>query len=253
MKSVVITGASAGIGKACAEIFAKNGYTLYLGARRAENLVGIATELQKLGNPKVFTEYLDVTKEDSCKKFVENVLQDSNKKIDILINNAGLALGTDKLVDSKPTDWDLMIQTNVYGLLRMTKSFLPSMIENQRGHIINLGSIAGHVVYEGGSIYTATKHAVRAVTKTLRLELNGTPIRVSSIDPGMVETEFSVVRFQDLTRAKKVYEGMTPLTASDIADAIYYCASRPAHVNIDEIILMPVDQAAIHKVHRKMV
>jgi serine 3-dehydrogenase len=172
--------------------------------------------------------------------------------VDALFNNAGLALGVDHVAKGVISDWQVMLDTNVTGLLRVTRAFLPKMIEANHGHVINMGSIASHVVYEGGSVYCATKHAVRAITKTLRLELNGTPIRVSLIDPGMVETDFSLVRFKDdAERAKNVYKGVTPLTARDIAECVWFTAARPPHVNIEEIVVMPVDQAAPHKVNRK--
>lgn len=251
MPSAIITGASAGIGRAIAETLAAGGYSLYLGARRQERLNSLVEDLRNAGSPKVFVSALDVTRQESCDQFVRDVLKETNNEIDVLINNAGLAMGADRFVESKPADWEVMIQTNVYGLLRVTKAVLPSMLARNVGQIINLGSVAGHSVYEGGSVYAATKHAVRAITKTLRLELNGTPIRISSIDPGMVETEFSIVRFQDEQRAKRVYAGMEPLKAKDIAEVVAFVISRPPHVNIDEVVLMPVDQASVYKVHRR--
>ena len=250
MQTVFISGASSGIGLACAEIFAKNKWNLVLGARRVEKLQAIAEGLKKLGAEKVFASHLDVSKVESCEKFVSDAMLATDKKIDVLINNAGLALGSKRLLDTPASDVDTMFKTNVYGVVQLSKLIVPQMIANKRGHIINIGSVAGHHVYDGGSIYCASKFAVRALSRTLRLELLGEPIRVTSIDPGMVETEFSIVRFQDEAKASKVYKGMTPLTPADIADTIYFAATRPAHVNLDEIILMPVDQAGVGKVHR---
>ena len=247
---VCITGASAGIGRATAEVFAQNGWSIALGARRKEFLDDLVLDLTHRGAPKVVTCSLDVRDPDSVDQFATLVLKNF-KTIDVLVNNAGLAAGTDKLASVKTSDIEAMMETNVMGLLRVTQKFLPGMLAADHGHIVNLGSIAGHVVYEGGGIYCATKHAVQAISKTLRLEVNGTKIRISNIAPGMVETDFSRVRFQDDSKAKAVYKGMTPLNGHDIAECIYFAASRPAHVNIDEIIVMPVDQAAIHKVNRK--
>jgi len=250
-KNVLITGASAGIGEACARLFAKNGANLILTARRTERLAKLADEIKKDYKVKAIYRQLDVSNKNSVAEVFRS-LKDGYEKIDILINNAGLALGLDKFQNSNPDDYDAVIDTNVKGLLYCTRAVITSMIERNSGHIINIGSIAGHEVYQGGSIYCATKHAVHAIYKALRIDLLGTAVRMSSIDPGMVETEFSVVRFKgDSEIAKKVYEAMTPLRADDIADAVLYCASRPAHVNINEIILMPVDQASAVNVSRK--
>lgn len=251
-KTVVITGASAGIGEATALAFAKEGWSLVLGARRSERLRELATSLTGAGAAQVKVFCLDVTDTKSVTAFAKDALLATSDHIDVLVNNAGLALGVDKVAESKESDWQTMIDTNITGLLRTTRAFLPSMISENAGHIINMGSIASHVVYEGGSVYCATKHAVRAITKTLRLELNGTPIRVSLIDPGMVETDFSKVRLGDNERAKSVYKGVTPLTAEDIAACVVWSALRPPHVNVEEIVVMPVDQAAPHKINRRL-
>jgi NADP-dependent 3-hydroxy acid dehydrogenase YdfG len=251
MNVAVITGASAGIGLACAEVFAEHGYALALGARRIERLESMAPKLKKLGAADVACFSLDVTNASSSESFARDVLSRFNSQIDILLNNAGLAIGVDHVVNGNPADWEIMLSTNVTGLLRMTKHFLPSMMSRNKGHIVNLGSVAGHFTYAGGSVYAGSKHAVKAITGALRLELSGTKIRVSSIDPGMVETEFSQVRLQDVAKAKAVYQGMTPLSARDVAECVYFSASRPPHVNIDHIIVMPTDQAAIYKVHRE--
>ena len=250
--TIVITGASAGIGEQTALVFAEHGWSLVIAARRSERLEELKTKLLAAGAAAVTVVTLDVTSDQSVKNFAKKALEACAGKIDCLLNNAGLALGVDHVATGSVSDWQVMLDTNVTGLLRVTRAILPAMLEKSHGHVINMGSIASHVVYEGGSVYCATKHAVRAITKTLRLELNGTPIRVSLIDPGMVETDFSLVRFnQDKERASKVYKGVTTLTGRDIAECIWFTASRPAHVNIDEIVLMPVDQAAPHKLNRK--
>jgi 3-hydroxy acid dehydrogenase / malonic semialdehyde reductase len=249
--TIVITGASAGIGEETAKLFAEKGWRVIVAARRLERLEDLAKNLRQKTSVDVVTLKLDVTDEQSVREFSAKALTACDGKVDVLFNNAGLALGVDHVATGEMSDWQTMIDTNVTGLLRVTRVFLPSMKSKNCGHIINMGSIASTTVYEGGSVYCATKHAVRAITKTLRLELNGTPIRVSLIDPGMVETDFSMVRFRaDQERAENVYKGLTPLTAFDIAECIWFMAERPAHVNIDEIVLMPVAQAAPHKVTR---
>jgi NADP-dependent 3-hydroxy acid dehydrogenase YdfG len=246
----VVSGASAGIGVACAEILAEHGYAVALGARRQDRLEALATRLTALGAPEVFCAPLDVTDDASTEAFARAVTARFGR-VDVLVNNAGLAIGVDSVADGKPADWELMLATNVTGLLRLTKLFLPGMIARDAGHIVNMGSIAGHYTYAGGSAYAGSKHAVKAITGALRLELSGKKIRVSSVDPGMVETEFSQVRLGDEKKAKAVYQGMTPLTARDIAECIYFAVSRPPHVNVDHIIVMPTAQAAISKVHRE--
>ena len=193
---VCITGASAGIGAAVAEEFAKAGHHLVLGARRLEKLEQLKSQLAKLGAASVLTLALDVTKEASVQEFAAHTLR-QHKGVDVLVNNAGLAKGTDPLAKGASADWQVMIDTNIMGALLVARAFLPAMLERNSGHIINMGSVAGLYVYAGGAVYAATKHALRAISETLRLELNGTPIRVSEIEPGMVETEFSMVRFQD--------------------------------------------------------
>lgn len=250
-KTVVITGASAGIGEATAVAFAKHGWNLVLGARRVGRMTELSARLMNAGAFGVTALTLDVTDKQSVTTFAAEALKAGSQKIDVLVNNAGLALGVDKVADGKESDWATMIDTNVMGLLRTTRAFLPAMIAANEGHVINMGSIASNLVYEGGSVYCATKHAVRAITKTMRLELNGTPIRVSLIDPGMVETDFSKVRLGDNEKAKNVYRGVTPLTGEDIAECVLWSALRPAHVNIEEIVVMPIDQAAPHKVNRR--
>jgi 3-hydroxy acid dehydrogenase / malonic semialdehyde reductase len=249
--TIVITGASAGIGEETAILFAEKGWKVIASARRLERLETLSKRLAKKNAPEVVALELDVTDQQSVKDFASKALKACGGKVDLLFNNAGLALGVDHVATGDVGDWETMIDTNVTGLLRVTREFLPAMKQQNHGHIVNMGSIASTVVYEGGSVYCATKHAVRAITKTLRLELNGTPIRVSLIDPGMVETDFSKVRFKDdHERAKKVYQGLKPLTPKDIAECIWFMAERPAHVNIEEIVLMPIAQAAPHKINR---
>jgi NADP-dependent 3-hydroxy acid dehydrogenase YdfG len=249
-KVVVISGASSGIGEACAEVLAAHGVKLALGARRKDRLDAMAGKLRELGAQEVFTQVLDVTDQGSVDRF-HDAVRAKFGDTDVLINNAGLAAGMDPVATGKDSDWQAMLDTNVYGLLRFTRKFLPGMLKAEKGHIVNMGSIAGFFTYANGSMYAGTKHAVKAITGALRYELNGTPLRVSEIDPGMVETEFSVVRLKDEDKAKAVYAGMTPLTARDIAECVEFALSRPAHVNVDHVIVMPVDQASVYKTHRR--
>jgi NADP-dependent 3-hydroxy acid dehydrogenase YdfG len=239
-KTVLVTGASSGIGKACAQQFAKLGCKVILTARRLDRLKEIAQDLPSPCTP------IELDVQDNAQ--VEEVFK--NLEVDILINNAGLPLGLDKLQDGNVGNWDQVIDTNIKGLLYVTRAALPSMIKKNSGHIINIGSVSAHWVYQGGSVYCATKHAVKAISQGLRLDLKGTAIRVSEIDPGAVETEFSQVRFNDGEKAKKIYQGFEPLVADDIADAVVYCATRPPHVNVAEIMIYPQAQAAITEFHR---
>lgn len=241
-KTVFITGASSGIGAACATQFAKAGAKLLLCARRIDVLNQLAAELQTTYQTQIHTFQLDVQQSTAVKEaFVS--LPDAWKKIDILINNAGLAAGLDTLQEGNIQDWEDMIDTNIKGVLYVTKAVLPHMIERNSGHIINIGSIAGHRVYAKGAVYCATKHAIGALTQGLRHDLAGKKIRVSTVDPGATETNFSNIRFKgDKERAAAVYAEMQPLTANDIADAVLYCATRPSHVNISEVVIMPTDQ-----------
>lgn len=249
--NVVITGASAGIGAACAREFAKQGCRLFLGARRTDRLKELLDSLAPQNEQEHRYHQLDVTDEQSIQNFVDHALSAFNNRIDVLINNAGLAVGVDPIAAGKPEDWELMLQTNIMGVLRVTRLILPNMIAKHSGHVINLGSIAGHYTYAGGAVYAGTKHALKAITGALRLELCGSNVRISSIDPGMVETEFSEVRLQNKKQADAVYQGMTPLNGKDIAACAWFIASRPAHVNIDHLIVMPTDQASVYKVHRQ--
>jgi serine 3-dehydrogenase len=248
--TVLVTGASAGIGAACARAFAAHGARLILAARRTERLEALAAELRNAHGTKSHLAALDVRDAEAVAAALDGLASEWSE-IDVLVNNAGLGRGTDPVPDADPADWDRMIDTNVKGLLYVTRAVTPGMRERGRGHVINLGSVAGHQVYPGGAVYCATKHAVGAITRGLRMDLLGSGIRVSTVDPGMVETEFSVVRFGgDRERADRVYQGMTPLSADDVADAVLWCATRPPHVNVDEVILMPTDQASVTMVHR---
>lgn len=243
----VVTGASAGIGEATARALAKAGANLILLARRKERLDKLAGALSKEFSISVETASLDVTDREAVKAWADSV----KEPIAILLNNAGLARGTDKIQESKIDDWEAMIDTNVKGLLYLTRAILPGMIERKNGHIVNIGSVAGRWVYPGGAVYCASKFAVRALSEGLRLDLSGTPIRVTNIEPGMVETEFSEVRLQSSERAKAVYKNMTPLSAADIAESILWCLERPAHINIQELVIFPTDQAGVGVVHRR--
>jgi NADP-dependent 3-hydroxy acid dehydrogenase YdfG len=249
-KWVLITGASAGFGAAAAQAFAREGSNLLLGARRTERIAALADECRKLGAASAHAHYLDVSKTSSVDEFASWV-RAQTKRVDVLINNAGGAHGMDYVATAKDEDWEAMFQINVLGVLRTTRAILPLMKDTQ-GSIINVGSIAGRTAYEGGAAYCGAKAAELQITRALRLELSGTGLRVSTVDPGMAETEFSVVRFKgDEERAKKVYEGVEPLTAEDVAEALLWVASRPHHVCIDELVIKCTDQAAIHKVHRR--
>ena len=248
-RTVLVTGASAGIGAACARAFAGAGARLILCARRVGRLEELAEKLRG-GETDVLLLELDVRDAAAVAERI-GALPAEWADVDVLVNNAGLGRGLDKLWQGSPADWDEMVDTNVKGLLYVTRALLPRMVERRAGHVINLGSVAGHEVYPGGAVYCATKHAVKAITQGLRMDVLGTGIRVSTVDPGMVETEFSVVRFHgDEDRAKNVYRGMTALTADDIADTVLWVASRPPHVCIDEIIIKPTDQASATIVHR---
>ncbi|WP_016952432.1 SDR family oxidoreductase [Anabaena sp. PCC 7108] len=248
---VFITGASSGIGAACAKIFANAGAKLILAARRYDRLQEFAKTLN-LRADKIHLLQLNVCNRASVESTISN-LPPAWSNIDILINNAGLSRGLDKLHEGDIQDWEEMIDTNIKGLLYLTRYVVPGMVARNRGHVINLGSIAGHQTYPGGNVYCGTKAAVKAISEGLKQDLLGTPIRVTSVDPGMVETEFSEVRFHgDTERAKKVYQGVTPLTPDDVADVIFFCATRSPHVNINEVILMPVDQASATLVNRRI-
>jgi len=249
-KTVLITGASSGIGLACAYAFARVDARLIIAARRKERIEALAQELNRVHDTEVFTIQLDVRNQPAVEKAVRD-LPTNWKDIDILVNNAGLSRGLDKLHEGKLEDWEEMIDTNIKGLLYVSRVVIPGMVARGKGTIINIGSIAGHEVYPGGNVYCATKFAVDALTRGLRHDLVDTPIRVCTVDPGLVETEFSSVRFHgNEQRAKTVYQNLSPLTGADVADAVLYCASRPSHVQIAEMIILPTNQASTTLVHR---
>jgi 3-hydroxy acid dehydrogenase / malonic semialdehyde reductase len=247
-KIAFITGASAGIGLATARVFAAQGARLILAARRVDRLEVERATLT--GAPDILTLSLDVT-DNAAVEHAVNSIPSEWQAIDILVNNAGLSRGLDKLYEGKLQDWEEMIDTNIKGLLYVTRAVVPGMVQRGRGHIVNLGSTAGRMTYPNGAVYCATKAAERSITEGLREDLLGTPLRVTTIDPGMVETEFSQVRFRgDDARAAKVYENITPLSPEDVADAILFAVTRPAHVNIAEILVTPVAQANSLLIHR---
>lgn len=250
-RRALITGATSGIGEATARLLAAEGCDLILTGRREARLRQLKEQLnEQLAEIRIETLTFDVASREAIETALSRLAEPA-ENVDILINNAGLALGTETAQESDPADWDQMIDTNVKGLLYMTRALLPAMIRRGRGDIINLGSVAGRWSYRGGAVYCASKAAVRAITESLRLDLMGTPLRVMNIAPGMVETEFSDVRFRgDAKKAKDIYAGMTPLSARDIADTILWCLGRPPHVNVQELILFPTDQPAVGYVNR---
>jgi len=249
-KWIFITGASAGFGAEGARHFAREGANLILGARRVERLESVAAECKKAGAASAHFHELDVASTESVNAFVD-WLKTLTPKLDVLVNNAGGAHGMDTVVEGKDADWEAMVQSNFLGLMRVTRACLPLMVENAGSTIINIGSIAGRVAYEYGSVYCGVKAAEKSITQTLRLELNGTGVRVGTLDPGLALTEFSMVRFKgDAEKAGKAYEGLDPLVAEDIAEAMIWMATRPPHVCIDEILIKCTAQAAIHKTHR---
>jgi len=241
----VVTGASSGFGEATARSLAAAGFTLVVGARRMNRLAALAAEI----GARALS--LDVRDLASIARFVESIGAEYGH-IDVLVNNAGLSAGLDPVAEGQDDDWVQMMETNVLGVLRMTRACLPLLRKAERAHIVNLGSVAGFEVYPGGVGYTASKHAVRAISKTLRLELLGEPIRVTEIAPGLAETEFSLVRFKgDRERAAAPYQGLQPLVAADIADCIVWAVTRPAHVNIDELVVRPIGQATTRDYARR--
>ena len=250
-KIVFITGASAGIGEATAAAFAEKGAHLILAARRKDKLDRLSKTLKDKFGTESLCLSLDVTRQTDVQKTIDG-LPGNWAEIDILVNNAGLGRGVDKIHEAQIGDWEEMIDTNIKGLLYVSRAVIPGMVKRKRGHVINLGSVAGHEVYPGGNVYCATKHAVDALTKGMRMDLVDTPVRISTVDPGLVETDFSIVRFKgDAERAKKPYENIKPLVGADIADIIVFVASRSAHVNINEVIVMPKAQASAMMVHRE--
>lgn len=250
-RNVFITGASSGIGYACAEEFARKGYNLILNARREERIVELSDRLQKEYGIKVRNLIFDVRDRDSVFTAVKS-LKGWESEVDILVNNAGLALGLAELPDGDTDDWDQMIDTNIKGLLYVSKALIPGMKQRQSGHIFNVGSVAGRETYLKGNVYCATKHAVHSLTKAMRMELVSHNIKVSLISPGAVDTEFSKVRFKgDEATAKNVYRGFEPLIAADIAQCIIFCAQLPPHVNVDDMLIMPTAQASATIIHKQ--
>jgi len=249
-KLILITGASSGIGEACARRFAAEGADLVLLARRADRLERLAADLGPASRVSLSVAVVDVRDRAAVDRAAKGLVQ-AGRVPDVLINNAGLASGLSKVQEGDPEDWDRMIDTNLKGLLNVTRAVLPHMVARRRGHVVNIGSTAGHQTYPMGNVYNATKFGVRALTEGMNLDVAGTPIRVSEVDPGFVETEFSEVRFHgDRERAKAVYQGFQPLTADDVADTIAYIVNLPEHVNILDLIIVPTAQRNVYVVDR---
>jgi serine 3-dehydrogenase len=249
-RTVFITGASSGIGAACATAFAREGAHLLLAARRKARLDDLASGLAQTYQIRTHTVQLDVTKNENVESTVAAFPPEWNE-IDILVNNAGLSRGLQKLHEGSLQDWEEMIDTNVKGLLYVSRAVIPGMVNRGRGHIINLGSIAGYQVYPNGNVYCATKFAVRALSQGMKMDLLGTGVRVCSVDPGLVQTEFSMVRFRgNKERAAQVYANTRPLRPEDIADVVIFCATRPPHVDISNVVVMPTDQASVYHLQR---
>lgn len=247
---VLITGASSGFGEAMARALAAEGCHLALGARRVERVQALADELRKAHGVKVFAGAVDTRHTASVDTFVAEAAKDLGA-LHVIVANAGLASGTFKMWETPDEDLEAMVRTNIEGVVKTVRAALPQVRKAGWGHVFFIGSVAGHQAYEGGSVYCATKFGVKAMAQSLRLELNGEPIRVTSVDPGMAETEFSNVRLKDDAKAAAVYQGVKPLTAMDVAECVRWCLMLPDHVNIDEMIVKCVDQAAPHKLHRR--
>lgn len=249
-KTVMVTGATAGIGEATARLFAEEGYNVIITGRRHRRLDAVKLELERDHGVKVLALGFDVRNQNQVEAALGS-LPEEFRKIDILVNNAGLASGLEHVDKGDTRDWEAMIDTNIKGLLYVTRKVAAGMVERREGHIINIGSIAGTQPYENGAVYCATKHAVHALSQGMRIDFLQSGIKVTEIRPGMVETEFSVVRFHgDSDRAEKVYEGVFPLTADDVADAVYWAATQPTHVNIDEIVMTSIQQANSYYTYR---
>lgn len=249
-KTALITGASAGIGEACAHAFAQQGARVLLVARRANRLEALATILGDRYGVDAHAFPVDLTDRAGLTQLSDR-LKSENLEPDVLVNNAGLAAGADELYSGDLDDWDRVIDTNVKGILATVRLFVPGMIERNSGHVVNVGSIAGHWVYPSNAVYIASKHAVRALTESLAIDLMGTDVRVTGISPGLVATDFSEARFQgDSERARKVYEGYTPLAPEDVADAIVYATNAPSHVNIADMLILPTDQRNPYLLHK---
>ena len=250
-KTILITGATSGFGKAIALRFARNGYNIIITGRRKEILDQLEKELRSFGNIKILSLNFDVRNREEVESAI-GTLPEEWKSIDILVNNAGLAAGLSHINNGDIDDWERMIDTNVKGLLYVTRSVAPLMVERNRGHIFNIGSLAGKESYENGNVYCASKSAVDSLSRSMRIDLLKNNIKVTHIAPGAAETEFSLVRFSgDEEKAKNVYKGIDPLTADDIADAVYYCATLPAHVCINDLVITPTQQASVNHTFRK--
>ncbi len=250
-KKALVTGASAGIGKATARMLARNGYDVIITGRREQRLLDLKKDLEKHYGVSIYVLVFDIRQRREVEQAWES-LPDEWKQIDVLVNNAGLAAGLDYIYEGDVEDWETMIDTNIKGLLYISRLVMPVMKERRTGHIVNLSSIAGKEVYQRGNVYCATKHAVEALTKGMRIDLLPYNVKVSSVSPGMVETEFSMVRFKgDEQKAKDVYKGLDPLTAEDIADVVEFIITRPPHVNINDVLVMPTAQANSFYVHRE--
>jgi NADP-dependent 3-hydroxy acid dehydrogenase YdfG len=250
-KRALITGASAGFGEACAHAFAAAGADLELWARRADRLQAVQKSVLSSHPVHVNVREIDVRDRDAVTAAVADTYA-AGRHIDILLNNAGLAAGLDPIHEGDYEDWDAMIDTNLKGLLNVTREVLPHMVASNSGHVINIGSVAGYIPYPRGNVYSATKFAVRGLTESINIDMYGTRVRVSSVDPGAAETEFSVVRFHgDADRAEKVYDGFTPLSAADVAGAVLYVASAPEHVNITKVVMMPTAQRNPYLIHKE--
>lgn len=250
-KRIVVTGASAGIGEACARRLAADGARLILWARRIEALDRLADRLEAEHGAEVHVAAVDVRDRDAVGQAAQAVIAAGDVP-HVLVNNAGLARGFTPVQEGDPDDWDEMIDTNVKGLLNVTRAFLPAMIEAGRGHVVNIGSTAGHMQYPRGNVYAATKYAVNALTQGMNLDLVDTPVRVSSVDPGFVKTEFSIVRFHgDEDRAKKVYDGFRPLSGDDVAEAVSWVISQPEHVTVADLVITPTAQRNVYVVNRE--
>ena len=247
----LVTGATSGFGLATARALAAEGCHVAITGRREDRLRSTAGEIAKAHQVETLPLRFDVRDLAQVRAALEGA-KGLLGKVDILVNNAGLALALDPIQGGDPADWDQMIDTNVKGLLYVSRTVLPGMVERGRGHVVNIGSVAGHQTYAGGAVYSATKYAVRAITDALRYDVLGKGIRVSNVEPGLAETEFSEVRFKgDRAKAKTVYEGMAALTAEDVAEAVVWCLTRPAHVNVQSVLILPTDQASAHAVNRK--
>ena len=250
-KTAVVTGATAGIGEACARRLADAGVRPVLVARRDDRLAAVAAEIAEATGARVLRHVLDVRDREGVAAFARR-LEDDGVVVDILVNNAGLARGLDTLQDGCHEDWDEMIDTNLKGVLNLTRALLPGMVARDAGHVVNVGSVAGHLVYPRGNVYCATKHALRALTEAANLDLVETRVRMSSVDPGMVETEFSLVRYRgDEERAREVYRGTDPLTPEDVADAVHYVLNAPPRVNVLNMLVMPTVQRSPSVMARK--